>query len=369
MSKLVVAKADQVTRLVVAHYIPDIKIEEADVESSQLDEITDVNQIVLQLAAGAGHEAVGKEASAQAEVKKWLEETVVEANKLNELARKLNDYLATRTYLVDNYLTLADLVTFARIYPFATKLPKPAQPGLCNLFRWIDLIQNTTEVHKAGLELIPVNLEAPKVQPKDKKKDKKDDKKDEKKEKKGSDRPKQPKAAEPLVMAPSLLDLRVGYISKCERHPDADSLYVETIEVGEAEPRTVISGLVKYIPIEKMQGIYVVLVCNLKPANMRGIKSHAMVLAATSPDGNTLELVTPPAGSKPGDRVYFEGYEDGKPEAQLNPKKKIFETLQPGLKTNDDKVAMWADAENKPHLMRTEAGLCTVPSVVGASIK
>ena len=34
-----------------------------------------------------------------------------------------------------------------------------------------------------------------------------------------------------------------------------------------------------------MQQRRVVLVCNLKPANMRGIQSQAMVLAATSPDG------------------------------------------------------------------------------------
>lgn len=47
----------------------------------------------------------------------------------------------------------------------------------------------------------------------------------------------------------------------------------------------VVSGLVKYIPEEHMQMRRCVLVCNLKPANMRGVKSHAMVLAATSPDG------------------------------------------------------------------------------------
>ncbi|KAK9709169.1 G4 quadruplex nucleic acid binding protein [Basidiobolus ranarum] len=139
------------------------------------------------------------------------------------------------------------------------------------------------------------------------------------------------------------------------------------IEVGEAEPRTVISGLVKYIPIEDMIDIDVVLVCNLKPVNMRGIKSHAMVLAVN--DGTSIELVTPPAGSKPGDRVYFEDYQDGKPLAQLNPKKKIFETIQPGLKTNEDKIALWTDDENKPHLMRTEAGVCTVNSIINASIR
>lgn len=47
----------------------------------------------------------------------------------------------------------------------------------------------------------------------------------------------------------------------------------------------VVSGLAKYIPLEAMQGKRVVLVANLKPANMRGVKSQAMVLAATSPDG------------------------------------------------------------------------------------
>lgn len=68
------------------------------------------------------------------------------------------------------------------------------------------------------------------------------------------------------------------------------SLYVEEVDLGEAEPRTVVSGLVKFIPEEQMQQRRVVLVCNLKPANMRGVKSQAMVLAATSSDGSTVRL-------------------------------------------------------------------------------
>ena len=40
----------------------------------------------------------------------------------------------------------------------------------------------------------------------------------------------------------------------CEQHPDADSLYVEQIDVGEPEgPRTIVSGLVKYVPLAEMQ--------------------------------------------------------------------------------------------------------------------
>lgn len=50
------------------------------------------------------------------------------------------------------------------------------------------------------------------------------------------------------------MDIRVGRIVSCEKHPDADALYVEHIDVGEAEgPRTIVSGLVKYVPLEEMQ--------------------------------------------------------------------------------------------------------------------
>lgn len=59
-------------------------------------------------------------------------------------------------------------------------------------------------------------------------------------------------ASEPEISI-SRLDIRVGLIKKAQKHPDADSLYVEEIDVGEAAPRTVVSGLVKYIPLEDMQ--------------------------------------------------------------------------------------------------------------------
>jgi aminoacyl tRNA synthase complex-interacting multifunctional protein 1 len=51
-----------------------------------------------------------------------------------------------------------------------------------------------------------------------------------------------------------LLDIRVGKILKAWKHPEADSLYVEEVDVGEAEgPRTICSGLVKYVPEEELQ--------------------------------------------------------------------------------------------------------------------
>jgi aminoacyl tRNA synthase complex-interacting multifunctional protein 1 len=153
--------------------------------------------------------------------------------------------------------------------------------------------------------------------------------KKEKKEKKAKEdggKKKEQTPAGPSIPLPSQIDLRVGKIVEIERHPDADSLYLEKVDFGEAEgPRTVLSGLVKYVPMEEMKDRWVVGICNLKPQAMRGIKSHAMLLCATHKDGQDsgVEPVTPPEGSVPGERIYVEGYEGMEPDAQLNPKKKV----------------------------------------------
>jgi aminoacyl tRNA synthase complex-interacting multifunctional protein 1 len=102
---------------------------------------------------------------------------------------------------------------------------------------------------------------------------------------------------------PGMIDLRVGLICKAEKHPDADSLYVSHIDVGEEKDRIVCSGLVKYIPLQEMQNRLVVCVCNLKEVKMRGILSQAMVLAASEhvegdAEKEKVELVIPPVGAK-----------------------------------------------------------------------
>jgi aminoacyl tRNA synthase complex-interacting multifunctional protein 1 len=151
---------------------------------------------------------------------------------------------------------------------------------------------------------------------------------------------KAPAVAAPL--SPSLIDLRVGHILKAIKHPEADSLYVSTIAMGDKAGtddtteyegqvcRTVCSGLNGLVPLEEMQGRKVVVVCNLKPVKMRGIKSSAMVLAASprlkegeeDHHAGPVELVSPPADGKAGERVFFEGWK-GEPEGVLNPKKKV----------------------------------------------
>jgi aminoacyl tRNA synthase complex-interacting multifunctional protein 1 len=155
--------------------------------------------------------------------------------------------------------------------------------------------------------------------------------------------------------------------------------------------RTVCSGLNGLVPLEEMQDRKVVVVANLKPVTMRGIKSAAMVLAASPrpPAGEEVshkkeyvELVAPPEGAKAGEKVFFEGYE-GTPEAQLNPKKKVFEQIQPGFKTTEDQtvafdrdLAGWtgegekgkAKGEAVAKLVTASGGVCKAPTLKGAVI-
>ena len=63
-----------------------------------------------------------------------------------------------------------------------------------------------------------------------------------------------------------------------------------------------------------MQDRLVVVLCNLKPAKLKGIESKGMVLCAsvTKEDGTKcVEPLIAPEGAAPGDRVHVEGYEDG----------------------------------------------------------
>ncbi|KFQ12368.1 Aminoacyl tRNA synthase complex-interacting multifunctional protein 1, partial [Leptosomus discolor] len=200
-----------------------------------------------------------------------------------------------------------------------------------------------------------------KIKGEDEEKEKKEkvEKKGEKKEKK-----QQPAAgssdAKPVDV--SRLDLRVGCIITAEKHPDADTLYVEEVDVGEASPRTVVSGLVKHVPLDQMQNRMAILLCNLKPAKMRGVVSQAMVMCASSPE--KVEILAPPPGAVPGDRITFEGF-PGDPEKELNPKKKIWEQIQPDLHTNDQCVATY---KGVPFEVKGK-GVCRAETMANSGIK
>ncbi|XP_031379434.1 methionine--tRNA ligase, cytoplasmic [Punica granatum] len=171
------------------------------------------------------------------------------------------------------------------------------------------------------------------------------------------------KATPDAEISISRVNIRIGLIKKVKKHPDADSLYVEEIDVGEAQCRTVVSGLVNYIPLEEMLNRKVCVICNLKPATMRGIKSQAMVLAASNSDHTEIELVDPPEAANIGERVSFPGFE-GEPDDVLNPKKKVWETVQPDLSTDSELVARYKGVP-----FTTSAGVCKVATIQNGSIR
>uniref|UniRef100_A0A8W8JHR1 Uncharacterized protein n=2 Tax=Magallana TaxID=2171616 RepID=A0A8W8JHR1_MAGGI len=72
----------------------------------------------------------------------------------------------------------------------------------------------------------------------------------------------------------------------------------------------------------------------------------------------------PPQGSTPGDRVMFEGHEQGKPEEELKPKKKIWEKLQVDLRVNEKSIAEW-----QGNVMKTKLGNVTASSLKCVPIK
>uniref|UniRef100_A0A914L814 tRNA-binding domain-containing protein n=1 Tax=Meloidogyne incognita TaxID=6306 RepID=A0A914L814_MELIC len=130
------------------------------------------------------------------------------------------------------------------------------------------------------------------------------------------------------------LDLRVGRILKATKHPDADALYVEEIDLGEEKPRTVVSGLVRFVPLEEMQNRLVVCLCNLKPAKMRGVESQAMVMCASTPE--KVEILEIDSSCEPGDVVMCEPFAHRPDLPFMNPKKKIWEGVAPDLSVSEN---------------------------------
>ena len=95
----------------------------------------------------------------------------------------------------------------------------------------------------------------------------------------------------------SKVDLRVVEILAAEPVPKTDKLMKIQVSLGDEE-RTVVSGIAKFYKPEDLIGKHVVLVANLKPAKLRGVMSHGMLLAASKGDELQIVETTMPVGSK-----------------------------------------------------------------------
>ncbi|GAA5808412.1 hypothetical protein MFLAVUS_011385 [Mucor flavus] len=144
------------------------------------------------------------------------------------------------------------------------------------------------------------------------------------------------------------VDFRVGKIVHIERHAEANHLFIEQVDLNtEAtetmpNPRTIVSGLAPFMPMESLLNKSVIVVSNLKPSKFRGVLSQGMLLACSSADNKTVQLLSPPEDSVIGERVQLEGVEWlGQLDTVLKPKQKIFEQVVPFLKTSEDGVATY----------------------------
>ena len=85
------------------------------------------------------------------------------------------------------------------------------------------------------------------------------------------------------------IELTVGTVEACEKHPSADRLLVSQINIGK-ETRQIVSGIAQFFTPEQMVGKKVIVVSNLKPAKLRGVESQGMILAGSTSE--ELDLVT-----------------------------------------------------------------------------
>ncbi len=96
------------------------------------------------------------------------------------------------------------------------------------------------------------------------------------------------------------MDVRVGQVISVEDHPDAEKLYILKIDLGEEEPRQIVTNLKSYYTVDQMMNRKLLVISNLKPAKFRGVKSEGMLMAADDePLGGSAVLLLKPSKDVP----------------------------------------------------------------------
>jgi methionyl-tRNA synthetase len=100
------------------------------------------------------------------------------------------------------------------------------------------------------------------------------------------------------------VDLRVAKILDVKDHPKADKLYLLQIDLGELGKRLIVAGIKKNYSMDELRGKNIVVIVNLKPAEIRGVKSNGMLLAASD---DAIVTLLNPGDEPPGSDVFIEG--------------------------------------------------------------
>ena len=163
-------------------------------------------------------------------------------------------------------------------------------------------------VVKKGAALFPrvdVKKELEILNPPAKEEEKKPEPKKEEKKAKAEEKKEEPKAEDGYVTIDEFFKTKLiaARVIACEKVEKSDKLLKSTLDIGNGETRTVLSGIAQWYSAEDMPGKTVVLVKNLPPRKMRGIMSEGMLLCASDNEGN-LKLLTVDGGEfAPGSEI------------------------------------------------------------------
>ncbi len=97
------------------------------------------------------------------------------------------------------------------------------------------------------------------------------------------------------------IDLRIGTIISVAKVPNSDKLYQLSVDFGEEENRTVISGIAKHYTMKSLKKRQALFVTNLEPRKIMGIESEAMIVAVS--DEKNFSLLSPEKGITPGTKA------------------------------------------------------------------
>jgi len=100
------------------------------------------------------------------------------------------------------------------------------------------------------------------------------------------------------------IEVTVGKILSVEIVPDADKLLKLSVDLGEAEPRQIVSGIRLYFEDPQiLVGRRVPFATNLEPRVIKGLESNGMIMAVNDKEGNGFSLLEVGDNITPGSRV------------------------------------------------------------------
>lgn len=102
------------------------------------------------------------------------------------------------------------------------------------------------------------------------------------------------------------MDMRVGEIKEVQDHPNADKLYVLKVWLGEEiGEKIIVSGIKESYKKEELTGKKIIVITNLEPVVLRGVKSGGMLLAACEPcdGGEKVSLLIPDSDVSNGCKI------------------------------------------------------------------